>query len=370
MQFFRYVPAINPIGTDLKYMLSYSESWFVAKQTPYIANNLYPPLATILFTPLLFIDFSWAYKILTLVNVACYVMITLVFPIRAGKERQVSSLLILVFITGLFSYGFQFELERGQFNVIAVFICFLAIWIYHYHNKYRYLGYILFSISVQLKVYPIIFLVMLISDWHDWRNNIKRLLILATVNFVLFFALGPHIFVDFIIAIKSQAANPYIWVGNHSISSFVVFGSYPSPELTQFVLLALVAVCIFSIMLQVYRQNQKDINPYLIFACTIGALLIPSVSNDYKLSILAAPVAILFSNDRFSERANSPYMHLIYIVVMLIFSVAYSSTLISYTNKPILIQNNFLALVTMLLAITFLSFVFKPPIEGVVSEPL
>jgi glycosyl transferase family 87 len=368
MQFFEYVPAIDPIGVDLRYMLSYSESWFVHQQTPYITNNLYPPLATVLFTPLLFMDFSLAYKLVTLATVLCYAVMAFVVPYWVGKEKPVSPSLMLVFITGLFSYGFQFELERGQFNVIAMSLCFLAIWIYHFHNRYRYLGYLLFSISVQLKVFPIIFIVMLISNWHDWRRNIRRMLILSALNFALFFILGLHTFNDFVLAITAQAVNPFVWVGNHSITSFVALGSYSSPGAVKLLMLTLVAVCMFSIMLQAWRQNRQGISPPLLLACAIGALLIPPVSHDYTLPILVAPVAILLSDGSAFQRAGGVRGHLLAVVLLLITSVAYSSTLFSYTNKPLLLQNNFLALLTTLLAITLLSLLVRPSLEGNVEE--
>jgi len=374
MQFFKYVPAIEPIGVDLKQMLSYSESWFIANQTPYIGKNLYPPLASVLFTPLLILNFALAFKVITLVNVLCYILITLVFPLRAGKNKQFSPLLMLMFVTGLFSYGFQFELERGQFNVIAMFFCFLAIWIYH-NGKYRYLAYFLFIFSVQLKVYPFIFIVMFIKNWRDWKNNIKRFSALTILNLALFFVLGPQVFIDFVKAIMAQTLNPYIWVGNHSIRSFVTLASknwawaFLHPRLTQLAFLFIIAVCIFIIMLQCYRQKWNGINSYLLLACTIGALLIPSVSHDYKLSILAAPVAFLFNDElSFAERAHQFHLHIIFIVLTLTVSVSYSLTLFSYTNKPAMLSNNFPALFTMLLIVTSLSLlVSKSRVEGSVS---
>ena len=380
MQFPMYVPAIDPIGEDLKQMLSYSESWFISKQTPYIGNNLYPPLASILFIPLLTVKLSLAYKIVTLINVLLYVLLTLVLPLRIGKERHITALLMLIFITGLFSYGFQFELERGQFNVISAFFCFLAIWIYHYHNRYRYLAYFLFTISVQLKVFPFIFFVMFVTDWHDWKNNSKKFLALFTVNFALLFVLGTYIFVDFIEAIIAQTVNPYFWIGNHSIRSYVTSVSIKASEygwtwindysgLVQLALMAIIAVCIFLIILQAYREKQHGINSYLLLACTIGALLIPSVSHDYKLSILAAPVAILFSDiSTFNKTAMRPRQRLIIIMLIIILSAAYSSTLFSFTNKPFILKNNFPSLITMLLTITCLAVMSKPGIKEKMSE--
>jgi len=367
MQFPEYVPATGYIGEDLLQMLSYSESWFAAKQTPYIDRNLYPPLASVLFTPMLGFEFSAAYKIVTLVNVLFYGLMTFVLPLRISKEKQVSSLLMIIFITGLFSYGFQFELERGQFNVIAMAACLLAIWIFHNHHRFRFLAYILFTISIQLKVFPAIFIVMLITDWHDWKNNIKRFVGLGAANFALFFILGPSVFVDFLRAIKAQSVNPSIWSGNHSIRSFVTSISKTATQTgwswidhysgwVQLAFLAMIALCLLLIMIQAYRQKQTGINSHLLLACTIGALLIPPVSHDYKLSILAAPVAILLSDvSYFSEGATRSRRHFVIMMLVLILSTAYSTTLFSYTHKPLTLASNFPALITMMLVTTCLS---------------
>ena len=372
MRFPIYIPAGKTIGEDLNSMLGFSKLWFIAHQTPYLGNlgiNAYPPLASVLFTPLLFVNFSLAYMIVTLVNVLCYILITLIIPLQTGKGRHASALIMLIFVTGLFSYGFQFELERGQFNVIAMTFCILAIWIFHFHNNYRYLTYVLFVISVQLKVYPIIFILMLIKDWHDWRNNIRRVSILFMVNFALFFVLGAGVFFDFIKSITYLIGNPYIWRGDNSIRSFVTWGLdiasqhgwawlNPYSDWMQLALLVIIGICIFLIMLKAYRQNQKGINSYLLFACALGALMIPSASHDYKLAILAAPIAILFSDLIFiSKTAFRPPQQLIQIGLVIVLSVAYSSTLVSYTNKPLFVQNNFPALFIMLLAVVYVSII-------------
>jgi len=369
MRFPKYVPAGSSIGGDLKQMLSYSHAWLILHQTPYIGNNLYPPLATLLFTPLLIVKFSWAYKLITFVNVLCYILITLIIPMRMVKEGSISASLLLVIGTGLFSYGFQFELERGQFNIIAMTFCFLAICIYHSHVKYRYLAYALFTLSVQLKIYPIIFIIMLIKDWRDWKTNLKKFFALIAVNLALFFVLGPVIFLDFINSLKAQMINPYIWKGNHSIRSFILWASNIATQhgwtwpnkysgWIQLALLVLVVVCIGLIMLQDYRRDVHDVNSYLLLACTLGAMLIPSVSHDYKLSILAAPIAILFHElSSTSKTSLPPRQKVVSIGLVFVLSLAYSSTLFSYTNKPLIVQNNFPTLLAMLLVIVCLSII-------------
>jgi len=97
----------------------------------------------------------------------------------------------------------------------------------------------------------------------------------------------------------------------------------------------------------------------LLLACTIGALLIPPVSHDYKLSILAAPVAILLSEmSSYTEGAIRSPRHFLTMMLVFILSFAYSTTLFSYTNKPLFMAYNFPALMTMLLVTTCLSIMF------------
>jgi len=186
MQFPEYIQTIDPIGYDLKQMRSYSESLFINKQTPYIGNNLYPPLASVLFGPFLLFTFSESYKILSLLTFLAFVLLP--FLLRAGKEK--ATLTWLFVLVGLFSYGFQFEVERGQFNIISMFFCFLGVWIFYFHKKSRILAYILFSLSVQLKVFPFIFILLFVDNAQRIKTNILRLAGLLFSNFLLLFVLA------------------------------------------------------------------------------------------------------------------------------------------------------------------------------------
>jgi hypothetical protein len=372
MQFPQYIKIMTPIGGDLQQYLGFSTAWFVNRTSPYIGTNIYPPLESVFFVPLLYVKFSVAYKIILLLDVLSYTLLTLVLPLLISKARRVTSLIVLVFISGLASYGFQFELERGQFNLIAVLFCFFAIWIYHYHNRYRLVSYLLFILSVQLKIYPFIFIVMLVSDWHDWKNNLIRFLVLTALNFGLFFILGLRVFLDFLNGLTAKSISPLNWISNHSIRSFIdLVSKYASDHgwgwfqqysgALQIILLAMVAGCIFLIILHAYHQKQTGLNPFLLLACVIGASLIPSISHDYKLSLLAGPVAVVLSEiSSYSERTRRLHRFVFFNLPVLIFSTVYASTLFSYTNKPLLLQNNCPALLILLFATAFLCFFLAP----------
>ncbi len=357
MQFEQYVPAMDPIGVDLRLMLSYSHSWWVEKASPYIGTNLYPPLASVLFAPLVRLPVALVYRLMTAVTLVCYGFAAFAFPLRVSKGKQGLPVLVLLFITGLFSYGLQFEIERGQFNLIAVACAFAAIWICHYHEKYRYLAYGLFTVAVQLKVYPFVFIVMLIRDWRNWKGNIGMCLVLSAVNVALLFVLGPQVFVDFIKAIHAQMAKPLTGPGNHSIrSALYLIGTYASAwvgghaGLAELALLALCGGCMLVALVRAYRENESGVNSPLLLACTIGALVIPAVSHDYTLPLLVGPVAILLSDVSYAaERAGR--RNLVLIVLLLVLSTAYFSTVFPLVNKPYAIRNNCPALFAILLAV-------------------
>jgi len=375
MAFPVYIPTGDEIGLDLNQMLSYCESFFINHKTPYIGNNLYPPLATVIFGPLLLLDKIRAYEVITIISVLAYIVSAWILPGLIIKNRQRILIVQLFFLSGLFSYGFQFELERGQFNLIAFSFALLAVYLFHYKTRYRLLAYLLLTLAIQLKVFPVIFLAMLIDDWTDWKNNVKRLAGMIGINILFMFVLGYQVFLDFIRAISKQALHPHITITNHSIKVFVELLSRKvgyrdlflarGMSLEQVKALAeysntfqlgiqiFVFSCLLVILLRAIKINVKGINPYLLSACTILTLVFPSVSNDYKLPLIVGPTAIVLQEWVSQVRKNNATIGL--ILLGFVGSIAYSTTLFSYTNKPLLLSNNLPSLLVILLVVTILS---------------
>jgi len=95
------------------------------------------------------------------------------------------------------------------------------------------------------------------------------------------------------------------------------------------------------------------LNPYLFSVCTILTLLIPSVSNDYKLPLIIGPLSIVFNvfvGFRMNVRDALGSVLLVFVG-----AVAYSTTLFSYTNKPLILSNNLPGLLVVLLVVTIMS---------------
>jgi hypothetical protein len=316
--------------------------------------------------------FLAAFRVLTLITLSLYVFITAVLPVKANRNQSTLPLVVLIVATGLASYGLQFELERGQWNVIALTFALAAVWLFRRGGRQRILAYLLFSVSVQLKLWPLIFILMLVDDWDQWRRNLFRWTALALGNFLLLFLLGSRSFTVIGGYVVSQASTPRIGIHTHSIPTFVRFlqsvavarGMDWTPLATRSIgiaLYVLVIGCLLTIVLVAWRRHERGSNWHLLLACTVGACLLPPVSHDYKLAILAAPMALLLTQPRFSESAPNPVGRSLGLALTLfVLSCSYSSTLYSYATKPPALQNNAPALLIMLLAVVAL-YVWFPP---------
>jgi hypothetical protein len=365
--FNRFLPNRNPIGFDMNYTLNYVKSWVTTGQSPY-PDSHYPPLTYVLLSPLTLLNYPRTFFVITFLTVVSYIVLTLLIPIWFNSKKDFS-LIVLLSMTGLFSYGFQFELERGQYYSIAFLLCLLAIYLFHRHYEFRYLAYVLFSFSVHLKIVPIFFLPMFIKDWRDWKGNIKRMVGLGLFNVALLFVLGYQNLVNFVNALLFRVETPtFLWNGNHALSNFVfnfvkdgygllsekaVLFLQQNSKLFEWSLLLIIAVCVLSIIFHIYRNEKSGFNPYLLLVCTICALIVP-VSVDYTLPMLVAPMAIFLSS--VPELNGSSWKKIASILLVLIISISYASLLYPFKYRPYFLNNSFPALFLILVAVTVYYF--------------
>jgi Glycosyltransferase family 87 len=389
IQFNPFPIPISPIGFDFRNIVIISSTWL---HTGVALAIIYPALTYPFFIVFTFFSPETGYKLLLLIILICFILATVVLPGWINRTRSLSAFSMLILVTGLGSYGLQFEMERGQWNLIAFTFCLAAIYLFHNQPKYRWLAYFLFCVSVQLKLYPAIFVFALIEDWSEWKNNIKRIVSLGLVNILALFILGINPILNSLRILASIKATHVGRPFNVSIASFISFIFTPdnyshkvlrnpwvswvlrSPLVSwvgannwapQLFLLVIFVICFLIIVWQAYKRGSKGFNPYIFMAGSIGALIIPSISFDYKLSFFPACIALCMPNI-FDLEKNSK--GLTRKVLTLIFSIAYSSMLYPYANKPLLIMNNLPALFVLLLICTTLSWMPLTRADNNLSE--
>jgi len=360
------VPGTKSIGLDMQRLTELSRAWFEEGKSPY-PIQFYPPLTYVFFAPLALLKYPASFMVQTFLTLLCFALLTFTLPMRI-KGRENTALVVLFFLTGLVSYGFQFELERGQNNVITMLFCMAAIYIFHFRYEMRNLAYGLFSLAVQFKLYPLIFIVMLVKDWRDWKGNLRRFAGLGLLNFALLFAMGPRIFWEFITNLPAQAANSkWYLITNHSISSFIheltrgewiqlpprfKFLAHYDGYLRIF-FFGLFALCFALALWRAYQDNEGGLDSYLLLVCTLGALLIP-VSVDYKLTILAAPMALFFIDAEMLAASKSK--RLLAIPLIFISALAYAMVLFPYKIKPPILSSAFIPLIVILICVSALNW--------------
>jgi hypothetical protein len=349
-----YIREREKIGFDTRLILEHISHWYTGDQTP---KYLFPPLTTLLFTPLLLLRFPYNYYVSTVVTLINFLLLNLGLPsLFVKKENRL--LVLFIFAVSVFSYGLQFELETGQFYTLAMLLSMAAVYIFHKHPAYRIFAYILFCVSVQLKVFPAIFVFLFIDDWRDWQANLKRFAALGLANFLLLFLLGFSYFQLFVSRILGSMDNLEVRY-NHSITVFVYNLAQTNDwaaahaDALRNGLFAYFLLCFTVTLFLAWKRNTHDVDPSLLMVSLIGGLILPTISHDYNLPLLALPFMLWTSGLRLPEK---PWTRLLAVVLLLSASFAFAVTLFPSNARPAALENSLPALMVILTVVTAMNF--------------
>ena len=340
-------PAIWPPGVDLRQMLAYTAR-LGAGASPYVGSNLYPPLAAVLFHPLLGISVASALALLSGLSLLAWAGLVFAVPIRASRGPD-PFVVAACGAAGLLSPALLFELERGQWNAIATAAAVAGAALFRARPRLAIPALVLLTLGIQLKLYPAVYVLLLRRPGEPAARTIRRLAILATVNAALFFVLGPSVFLDFLAGVREQTVHPFTWHGNHSIRSFVL----ETASLSSSAALAQGGLALFvvaAVLSSVPSADSSDLlPPRLLLTLTLAALLLPAQSHDYKLVLLPGPLA-LFAGTLSPPCASGLRLRRIALAVSM--GAAFATTFVPYGLKPALLGNNAPALLFLLAAAT------------------
>ena len=346
-----------PFGDDFKFNIDKVQSIIFRRES--LGGSYYSPASFLFFIPFALVGFDSAYRIFTFIKIAFFVLVTFIIPVVfiAKKDYSLPTFFLL---TGLVCYGLEYELERGQSYSLVYALLFISIFLFqNYYAKrlVRYLAYILFSMTIQMKLSPVIFVVFFVRDWNNLKSNINRIILLGSFNLLLVFATGVGNAMDFFMSISriGGSSSPYSGMENHSINSYVkwiqstIFDDISglSKLLVGFAL-ACLGLLLIRFILDNRHQGDFKIDPIFFMGLSMAALLIPNENNDYTLAIipLILSVGICMELALSNCRLNN--------LDLFILSLLYSITLFPNAAKPhlLFIQNNCLPILLMLVYLT------------------
>ena len=87
----KYIPFLSPIGIDLRQVLEPTHNWVIEHNSKDLG---FPPIAHLLFSPLLIMKHSYAYLVMVIITIMSYFFMSLIFPLSFSKRKD-DSLVVL-----------------------------------------------------------------------------------------------------------------------------------------------------------------------------------------------------------------------------------------------------------------------------------
>jgi len=383
MFFPRYLPAITPIGGDYRIVFNFISKWIAGENLTGLRALNCPPFSWLIYLPMLLVSLQTGYVLCVCLTLICFTGVIVWTARHSGENKKEA--LPLVLIPGLMSYGLQFELERGQFNVVAIALTVVSIAMYHVGSeKWRipttWLSFFLFSCAIQMKLFPACFVFLFTRDARAWRRNIVRWGGLGCANIALLLALGWDNFMRFWSSLKCLQGS-YAGRAGVSIQSFaglvqkMVDDSFSTvslagvnadgldvarswvPNVLRYhfgdivcaVGMLLAIGCFAIILLVAWQKNNRRIWALLMMGCVLIGLLVLGNSYAYRLSVLPM-VLVWFLKESDDFRLGS-WRERLRLCLGILFYFGYCACLFPYAYVPVFLQSTVPVLLIMLIAV-------------------
>lgn len=292
------LPLVYPSGLDFRVGL-YDPAVLFAS-----TNSAWPPLTLLLGRPFTLVSASSGYlihvAILALLAIAVAVLSgalavkAVVPPPNDGRQRRafVVGVCVVMILWLVTSFGFLFEIERGNLDLYALFFSLVAVWLLLRLPGSAWRPALFLALAINLKIYPAVLLALLF-----WRYRWRAAIPVAVTNLALLLFAGPRNAWQFAANLKSLQGDPFFWPANHSAASYAhalrgTAGWLP-PWLGYLLLFVTLTVWILTVFLLI-RRGWSDSNAVLFAAASVPLMnCVPTVSHDYKLVLLVYPLAVL-----------------------------------------------------------------------------
>lgn len=330
------------------------------------ASSAWPPLTLVFGRPFTLLAVESGYIAYTVVNVCLGVAVAALSanlgmraaasrapgPARGEREVGGRALFFLLALWFLTSYGFLFEVERGNMNLFALVFSLLSLWWLLRYPGSIWVPAVFIAIAINLKIYPGVLVVLLF-----WRRRWRALLPVVVTNAALLMIAGPDNLWLFIKNNMNVQSAPALWVGNHSAVSFahMVHSAVGwIPVSMQYLFIAIPVVLWLATAVLLIRQGWSQRSAVLLAAASVPLMnVLTPVSHDYKLVLLVFPFAVLIALLlRDGAALGSPVLRSALGGLVALDAVALhgSTTLWAYSSKyPLIVMVQVFLLIVVLL---------------------
>ena len=293
------LPLAHPAGLDFR------DGLYDPARSFTTAHSGWPPLTLLLGRPFTLLSFSTAYALqvcLLVAFAAAAAVLSGQLAAKAvcaadesGQGRRVDARM-LALVMGFWlmtSYGFMFEVERGNIDLYALVFSLASVWLMIRFPRSAWLAAAALAIAIGLKLYPAILLVVLV-----WRYRWRSLVPVAVTTAAVMVVGGPVNLRHSLTGLYSIQADPARlgWLNESAaaVAHLLRGGTSWAPAWVLYPLLLVPLSLWGSTLLVLIRRGCSERRIVLAAAaCVPVMVVIPTISNDYKLVLSVFPLAVL-----------------------------------------------------------------------------
>jgi len=226
------------------------------------------------------------------------------------RTPSVLSTAMNVFAFSFLSYPFLFTIDRAAFEA-TVFICLYMFTILY--KKHSYISALFLALAIALKVFPVVFAILLLSDrrWRELIFTAGVALALSLLSYISYpGGLGANLAGNVenlrVYAQFYVVGNEGLYFGNNLLGAvkFILMLLNPAatPNMPVFIgVMFAVLACLIVYLVAIEKRFWRKV---ALLVCALN--LLPIVSGDYKLLHLFIPL-YLFINENESKRLDWVY---------------------------------------------------------------
>jgi hypothetical protein len=213
------------------------------------------------------------------------------------------------------SYGFMFEIERGQLDLYALFFALLAAWLLLARPQGSpWWPSLALALAINIKAFPGLLAVVLL-----WRYRWRAVVPLLVTNLSLILSAGPGNVRHFVErrAWLETSTSSRGWVNNSAWSlAHTLHGVSSWPGAIWLVFIGSSALLWLATLIVVMRRGWNARRAVLVSAACIPVMCtFPSISNDYRLVLLVFPLSVLAAATAAMRRDGGPLWALLFMAV-------------------------------------------------------
>ena len=287
--------------------LDFRDGLYAPAQAFSVAGSGWPPLTLLLGRPFTLLPLQNAYGV-QVVLVACAAvgsaLLSALLAVRVvapgvASDRfgrgavDAQSLGVALSCWMVTSYGFLYELWRGNVNLYALLFSLLAVWLAMRLPGSPWWPALALAVAINLKLYPGILLVLLF-----WRYRLKAVLPVVVTNAVLLLIAGPANFwrlVTYVTTVTPGTRRAvYGDMGASGTAAVLRATTAWAPPWVVVPLFVLPLALWAATAVLLFRRGWSGGRAVLLAAASVTPMaVIPTLSNDYKLVLFALPLGVL-----------------------------------------------------------------------------